>query len=368
MKHINSVLYIYMGQTKAHPGACEIYRGNMPIHFLNANSKKWQGAWVYFDELQRQYREYGAEAWIQTMIGFDVFVFPRLFIPNDDSRDFLVKLFDTIRKFGGKIVYEVDDDFTNEHRHVVDGDAIAAASMADAITVTTNHLGRLMQERTGRPYHVLPNYIDPNLWNTPEGGAQKKVSHPIIGLTGSRSHENDWKIMADVFPALESQYDVSFLIMGYHPEYLAGLKMANFVPTMPYGDYSHIIKACDIIITPVDPTDKFNDSKSAIKAIEGISAHRTVKGQPAGAAVVSTNNLVYSAVIQHEKTGLLVEHTPEAWYLALERLIIDEPFRHTLQFNGYKYVWKMFDISKQWVKWERAFDSILKQSPQQPFS
>ena len=354
-----TVTCVYMGFRRT-PSACEIYRVNMPLHFLGQN-KHWQVQWLFSGDLVAEYATRKINTWKRVVEQSDLLIFPRTYAQDQNTLELFHLFFEAIHRAGKKIVYEVDDDYTNEHRAVIHGDAISIAQHADAITVTTPLLGDLMTERTKRPHHILPNMLDPTLWakgniERPEKG----VGKVYIALSGSATHYNDWKVLADIFPPLMEKYPQAHLILtGFHPDYLSDVPNVTRIPGLPYPTYASMVRQCDIVLAPVDPDDGFNLAKSPIKAVEGMGARRLVNGKAAGAAVIATNNPVYQLSIRHEDTGLLVAHTPHAWQDAIETLIADEPLRHRLQYNGYRHVWKHLDISKHWTLWAKAYRSIL---------
>jgi len=185
-----------------------------------------------------------------------------------------------------------------------------------------------------------------------------------VGLTGSPSHEKDWTVVAPAIHRLSRKYpNVKFIIGGYFPEYLTGVEGADYIPGLPYDQYSALIKQCDIILAPVDPNDQFNMGKSPIKAVEGMSAARVLdSGETAGAAVIATGNPVYRLAIQHEKTGLLVDnHTPEAWEAAIERVITDDGLRKQLQIKALERSKSHWTIEANAHKWSRAYMKTLKE-------
>lgn len=355
-----SAIAIYSGKQRD-PGACEIYRGNMPLHFLGEKGD-WRTAWTWFDIL----KEGGGEALYNVINSFDVFIFPRMQVKGNEGLKWTKEFFDTIRSMGHgkKIVYEVDDDYTNEFRFVTPAEAIKVAEYADAITVTTPYLKRRMEEKTGRPAYVLPNCVAPSEWfegdsNKRKPGYKDKV---VIGLTGSPTHKHDWEVLETVMPKIMKDYPNALLLsMGYTPPYLENLPNTKYIPPVSYNVYCEVIRGCDIILAPVDPNDGFNLGKSPIKAVEGMAATRTVDGRPAGAAVIATNNPIYSLAVTNNRTGLLVDHTPEQWEGAIRELLDNPDKRKKLQFQGNKFARLRYDISKEWIKWDRAYRTILDQ-------
>lgn len=361
MKPSKSVFFLYMGQTRE-PGACEIYRGNLPAYYLGLNG--WITGWGFLEDIFRQYQKEGLKVLLQLISNFKIFVFPRLFISNDhyeESKEALRFLYELIRGTGNIIVYETDDDYTNRDRQVVDGDAITPVEWADYLTVSTKKLGEIMSAYISpKKTYVLPNCLDPGLWKAPLE-EKKDDSKIVIGLTGSSTHERDWEVLAEVMPKiLEENKNAHFLLGGYHPKYFDNLPNTTRLPGVKYNIYSQVVKKCDIVLAPVND-EPFNDGKSAIKVIEGMAATRRLQDKLVGAACIASNHIIYRSSIKHAETGLLVQHTPQDWYHAITKMVQDHVFRHRIQASAYKWVYANHDISTQWRKWHDAYIDMQKQ-------
>lgn len=358
------VLSIMMGAERV-PGACEIYRITLPFHYMGQQSG-WDTEWVYFQTIWQEFQAYGDEVFAH-LYDYDIIVLPRALAPDEPSRMAMGILITSLRSHGVKVVYEVDDDYSNEFREVTEGgDAMSLMAMADAVTVTTPFLRDRMRKFTSQPIHILPNCVDPVLWrDAPVTIEKKDPNQVVIGLTGSATHKEDWKVLETVLPEIMATHDNAHLIiMGYHPEYLSDLPNTSYLPGHAYNLYCQIIRGCDIIIAPVVPDDGFNLAKSPIKVVEGQSARRTLSGgRNGGAAVIATDNPVYRLAVQNNVTGLLVEHTPQAWATALHSLVTDTDLRERLQVQGHKAVYKRFDISREHTQWARAYRKILSSPP-----
>lgn len=341
-----------------HPGGCEIYRGNMPLTFLKEQG--WQTQWFYKDELLKHYLQMGEEMLSRMADTFDLFLIPRMYAPKNAPADSFIKMVRYLKARGKKVVYEVDDDLTNTHRRVVDGDALVIAQEADAITASTPYLADLMHARTGLKTYTLPNMISPTLWRGSHVERTLTDDQILIGLTGSKTHYEDWRVLETVLPRILDEYPQVHLVLGgYFPNYFDDLPRTERIPPISYLEYAQVIKACDVILAPVIPDDPFNLSKSPIKVIEGMGAERKLKGIKAGAACLATDNAVYRLAIQHGINGLLAQHTPESWYEQLVRLITDVPFRHRLQRKGYDWVWQHHNMAVGWRKWANTYSEIL---------
>jgi len=351
-------------EDKQQPGACEIYRVIQPFHELQ--KRGWQVGW---DNMRSVFKEWfvaaqqgrGGEAVHQLFSQLDMIVLPRTRIDEQEAAGFVDSFFDAARFYGIKTVYEVDDDFTNEYRTVIEGSMSAIASKCDAITVTTPYLADTMRKRFNKPVFVLPNFLAPEIWRYGEVNRPLPEDTVMIWLSGSSTHEQDWKVLENVLPPLLQKHPQAMLaICGYHPDYLKGIDGVLYEEGRDYITYASMVRQSDIVLAPVDPTDLFNMGKSPVKATEGQGAVRKVQNQLCGAAVVATDNPVYRLTIRNGVDGLLVEHTPEAWFEALDKLLVDKEMRFRLQKAAYKRVWVKgeWDVSRQWVQWANAYNKI----------
>lgn len=334
-------------------GGCEIYRVAMPLYALG-KTNRWDTGWTWLGELLLKPQKLAL-----ILSATDVVVFPRLYMP-EASEAMIDDFFGLLEESGVRTVYEVDDDFTNEYRHVIDGDAMVIARRCDAITVTTPLLAERMTKLTGRKSHVLPNSIDPNVWMA--GEVKRKVADGdvIIALTGSATHAQDWSILEGVLPSLLDKYPFLHVILGgYTPDYIGTHPRLERIPPLDYARYANMLRQCDIVLAPVDPTDKFNLFKSPIKAVEGMSAQRMVGHYWGGSAVIATRNPVYELAIDNGKDGLLLPHERNEWIAALERVIEDKDYRQRLQWNAWKRAQKDFLITRNVRLWEKAYRDVL---------
>jgi len=355
-------------ENKIRPGACELYRVNQPFYHLG-KAKGWQVGWdtmysVFGDWFIADKAGMGAAAIHNIFNGLDLMVLPRTRVMQEAIEPFIGPFFEIAHQYGVKMVYEVDDDFTNEHRAVIEGDMASVASACDAVTVTTPFLAETMARVTGKPTYVLPNMLDPKIWR--DGDIQRNLSEDnvLIWLSGSKTHINDWKVLKDVFPALLYKHPHARLVIcGFTPDYLANMEGVVYLEGVEYGIYAQLVRQSDIVLAPVDPNDQFNMGKSPIKATEGMGAVRKIQNQLCGAAVIATNNPVYRLAVKDGLDGMLVEYEPQAWFDAMDQLLTDAPFRKQLQQKAYHSVWKKgtWDISRQWVLWADAYRKIAAQ-------
>jgi len=203
---------------------------------------------------------------------------------------------------------------------------------------------RLIQNYApGVPIHILPNCVKFEEWQNWDRWTRWPEDFVVLGLTGSITHYEDWRVLEDVLPRILSENgNAALLLQGYIPDYLAGL-VAQY-PHRVYADntfrdytkYPGIIRQSDITLCPVEPDDPFNHAKSAIKAIEGMASGRDLpNGRKGGTAVIaSPMNYYGKAVGWGNKRGIIVEHESEAWYKAISDLVSDDNRRMRYQMKG----------------------------------
>ena len=275
---------------------------------------------------------------------FDIFVMNRASVGTVDKR--LVDFMRIIHESGKKLIYETDDDYTNEHRRTTEGDAITVAKTCDAVTTTTPYLAKVLRQHNEHVY-VLPNAINLQLWT----GSPKKVAGPVtIGLAGTGTHFEDYKLVKDALFRLAETYgdQVRFLLMGYKPYYLENLPNMEFVEFLPYPEYAKQMARVDIGLCPLVPDDPFNLAKSAVKALEYMAA---------GAAVVAQNMPVYRRAVNQRHNGLLADGN---WYDLIALLVEDEILRRRLARNGRRWVKKQRNIHTLAHKWFRVYEEVHK--------
>lgn len=343
-------------------GACEIYRITIPLQALEENSSNWSTGWMNMSEIPKLIENKTAD---DIVLGHSIIVLPRqsVDLSIEENREKAKKLINIFQSTGSKVVYEVDDDFTNVHRKVPGGgeNAMYIASLCDAITVTTPYLGRLMTNTTGRPSFVLPNCIDYEFWN--DGKVERKDDHIIIGLTGSSTHYDDWIVLKDTIPKILKKYpNVKLLLGNFFPDYFDDLPENQVIrqPGVTYPEYRFIIRATDIILAPLCDKDGFNLSKSPIKVLEGMAARRELSNKKFGGSLcIATDHPVYRGAIQNNKNGILVSQSPKSWERALSAAIENESLRLKVQERSHQWVRKNYSIKNRWVDWSRTYNTII---------
>lgn len=288
---------------------------------------------------------------------YQAFVFPR----TVDVDGQVVKLVRNLQRAGRKIIYEVDDDYTNQHRQVMieGGDAMAVMTVCDAVTTSTPYLAEKMRRYNPRIY-VVPNCIGVDAWRKFKDA--RRVRGLAIGITGTASHYDDWGVVLNPLTEILAEFNhVRIVFIGYKPDYFKDLMdRVEHIPFLAFEEYPGGVRQIDIGLAPLNENDEFNLSKSAIKVLEYWASYRKYpEGGSGGVAAIASDMLVYQSVVEHGKTGLLVENTEDAWYKAIRSLVLDGDLRRRLGINGHRWVKRHRNIKTKYVAWVEAYRSII---------
>jgi glycosyltransferase involved in cell wall biosynthesis len=261
------------------------------------------------------------------------------------------------RDEGAKIVYETDDDLTDGVRWLGEGRRVEdAVKWADAVTVSTPHLGKVM-EQFGKPVYVLPNLIHTNWYEQQALKADRQLPGITVGLVGTRSHFFDWLIVVDALKEISAKFpQVSIVVGGYPAPFLHQIPNVHYIRPAPFPHYPMMLSQLDIRLCPIDTNDEFNKSKSGIAVLEAMAATRHLKGKHLGGCIpIATNCEQYQKKF-HEDEGLLVENTTAEWVEAIESFL---PYgkRFRAQKSCRETV-RQFDVTRGAVERERVYQEI----------
>lgn len=297
--------------------ACEEYRVIQPLQELE---KRGHNCFIMnAGYLQKRYR-----LKIDDFVGADLVLFNRMM--EADGYD-VPKI---ARDRGAAIICDYDDDLTGFYRRVSDS-KFPNIKLYDAITVASEWL-KVLYGGMNKHIHVLPNVIQARRFE----GWERDIKEPTITLTGSVTHENDWKVAVNpILHVLERHSEWRCFVSGYMPVELAGHpqvlvpglvkpEWSHDMLKVPYAKYGWLLANTDILLVPVDPADKFNWGKSSLKVREGMTA---------GCACIATGSPLpcYANDIQNGLTGLLVNHDEASWEAAIEMLVCDHELRDRIR-------------------------------------
>jgi glycosyltransferase involved in cell wall biosynthesis len=235
----------------------------------------------------------------------------------------LIEIVRKAKEQGLKIVYDIDDrlDAIPEWNQAISvygtpdkqDEIRTMIALADLVTVSTAPLARWAVEKMGaKEARLLPNMMTANV--APRRHPPNPAFTKIL-WAGSPTHKNDLAIMAPAMRSVLQRHagKVRFTCFGERlPEELSGcydfIDLQDPVDFESYHDKIATI-AADFAIAPLEE-NAFNESKSAIKALEYASAGYPMLLSPVGE---------YPVVVEAGLPAELVKN--DEWESALERMI-----------------------------------------------
>ena len=261
------------------------------------------------------------------------------------------------RAAGTKIVYETDDDLTDGTRWLGEAHRVAdAMHWADAVTVSTPHLGKVMGQ-FGIPVHVLPNLIHTNWYEQQALKAERQIKGVTIGLLGTRSHFFDWLIVLEALKEIVAKHEhVTVVVGGYAAPFLHQIPGVQYIKPVSFTHYPAMLAQVDIRLCPIDTGDEFNKSKSGIAALEAMAATRPLKGKRLGGCIPICTNCEQYQKLFREGDGLLVGNTTNEWVEAIESFL---PYGKRVRAQqGCRETVRQFDVMAGAVERERVYEEI----------
>lgn len=211
-----------------------------------------------------------------------------------------------------------DDDYRNWTGKIVRYQQMAAE--VDAFLVTSTALGDQMAEQFGKPFQVLPNFLNrEQMRASEEMRAHKQRYRPggplkIGYFSGTDTHYNDFLVAAnEIARFCERHPDASLTVVG--PMRLpaamdAGLARGQVkrLPLVDFVELQRLTASVDVSIAPL-VDNLFTDCKSDLKYFEPAVAGTLVLASPAFA---------FRQSIRSGENGFLCR--PGEWYGTLEKI------------------------------------------------
>ncbi|WP_288391933.1 glycosyltransferase family 4 protein [uncultured Herbaspirillum sp.] len=261
------------------------------------------------------------------------------------------------------IIYESDDllnDIPADHPEAQQGAAWKSGiefsvKHAKAVVVSTEFLAAKYRELNAQ-VHVLPNYIDFDLFYRPVPQHQDPDGRINIGLLGSSIQPSNFALVDQALRALVERYGARLHIdfVGWEcPQGWAGHPLTTFHTFVhQYVDYAAQLRQWnwDIALIPL-ASDQYNQCKSYIKWLDYSAA---------GIASVFSDVSVYNQVVTHDVTGLLMPNSSQAWLDAITQLIESPEKRHALAAAGQQEVREGFDLAAKAAHYNEVYSRCLK--------
>jgi len=243
------------------------------------------------------------------------------------------------------------------------------------VTVTTETLQKLLEEWLQKVspkdasdlssrIRVLPNLIDPRLWDMDFQIGRNSNGKVRMAFFGSETHGLD---LAMITPAIRKvlvahRDKVELRCWGCITE---ELKTVDGVCYMgPYDpDYPQYAKRLpearvDFALVPLLP-NRFNRAKSPIKYLEfGIC----------GIPGIYSDLEPYRKVVRHEETGMLATDDTGSWLNAMTRLIENQDYRSSLADHARLDISKNYLLPNHLDKWEAALRAVTRPGVTEQFA
>lgn len=244
---------------------------------------------------------------------WDVVFIQRIFI-----RQYLLKL---LNNRSIPIIYDFDDAiYINAEQP---GNLEKTASMvkhATKVVVSTGYLSEFCLNNGQKP-ELIPSPVETDRIRPTEKPKDRILT---IGWIGSPWTSEFLELIEKPLQRLSEKYAFQFLTVGAKSDYkIIGIK--HVAKPWIYEDENEEIGQMDIGLMPL-PDNDWTRMKGGYKLLQYMSA-----GVPCVASPVGINQ----SIIKPAENGFLAS-TEEEWYLALERLIKDQPTRVRLGSNGRK--------------------------------
>ena len=272
--------------------------------------------------------------------GADVVILQRD-TPIDADLDELAQWVDALRRAGGHLIYDLDDDLLDaaalrQRGKKGDVEILArrvryAAESADLVTVSTPTLAERLA-----PYNsnirIVPNFVDATLWKLDrprrhdEGPYARTENVVRIGYVGTPTHDHDLAIVKEAIERIEQDYGehARVEIIGAFEKTAptfgqrVGLPRDSVYPA--FVNWLDQRVHWDIALIPL-VDDAFNRSKSHLKFIECACLDL---------GIICSGVESYAGVARHGENALVVGNDTESWYAAIRTLIEDADLRQRL--------------------------------------
>lgn len=276
---------------------------------------------------------------------------------------------EAIFSLGKPVIYETDDllnEIPHDHPEAAAGASWKegieyTARRAHAIIVSTEFLAEKYHPLNPQ-VHVLPNYLDFELFFRPVPVKSAVDDSITIGLLGSSIQPSNFALVNHALQALCERYGSRLKIhfVGWEcPKGWENHPNARFQSFIhEYVDYAAQLKqwAWDIALIPL-ASDEYNQCKSYIKWLDYSAA---------GIASVFSDVTVYNQVVTHDQTGFLLPNDDQTWLATITLLIESAEKRKAIALAGQDEVRQDFDLRAKAALYDAVYSSLVPQRQSLP--
>lgn len=264
---------------------------------------------------------------------------PGLFAPET-----LKALFD----LGKPVIYETDRELSE----IPDGYPGAVESKAwktgidylvrhaNAVVVSTHVLAKRYR-RMNPNVHVLPQYVDFDVFYRPVSNRDDKII--TIGITASALNAPNFALVEQALLSICEKYKTRIKLSFIGTDIPSSWKAnpaVEFVPFVDhYQDYAEKLLHLnwDIALVPLTGNE-YDAGESPVKWMEFAAA---------GVACILSDAMPYRDVVEHGRTGLLVQDSASAWEEAISSLMDEPQYRKEIAAAAQTEVRQRFSLREQ---------------------
>jgi glycosyltransferase involved in cell wall biosynthesis len=269
-------------------------------------------------------------------------------------------ILDIINRVGGAYVCEIDDllteipDFLGHHSGLIENKNIITGLISRAALVTcTQEKLRQQMLRFNKQARICGNYGDPYL--LPRYQARQDTGGgSIVTILIAASDRILVHFLMDALARILKAHPerVKLVVVGpIGDEFRKCGVDARYVDIIPHLEFTDFASGLEnpIGVIPLDDSE-FSSCKSAVKYFDY---------SVAGLVTVCSNVTPYKDVIVNGVNGVLVANTTEAWFDALNALVVDGALRADIAHRAAKHVRELHGLDVVMTQWYDVIDTML---------
>jgi len=207
-----------------------------------------------------------------------------------------------------------------------------------------------IQERGGRNVRVIPNGVDPAMFDPRAAGLELREAHElldkfIVMYAGAHGMSNDLEVALEAAQLLQEEPDIAWVLVGDGKEKPAliaksealGLRNVVFLPPVPKTRMAETLAAADVCLAILKP----------IPMYATVFPNKVFDYMAAGRPVLLAIDGVIRGVVEEAGCGIFIPPgNPTALAAGVRRLAEDRAGARTMGLRGRLYVEEKFDRAK----------------------
>lgn len=292
---------------------------------------------VIFDKFTEKYIKYAKQCGVIVLYDTDDLIFSK------DGIDYLKRI--------NRNSYTKMDEVNNPYKW--------AMMLCDVVLVSVPYLAaqarkhhndvRVIRNALSNSYLEVADAVYKN-----RSKNQKKKSVTIAYLSGSSSHDYDFKIVEpSLLELLSKDSRARILLVGslhYSQEFLKHSKRFTHLKRVAYSEFPKLFEKIDINLIPLETDQSFCQGKSELKYIEAGAC---------GVPSVASSTHVHEQVIDNRFNGMLVKDSE--WYQAISFLIDNPGLRMRMGEQARQEVLKYYAPEKRTLEWKHLMENVKKE-------